>query len=328
MLTGTALGLYPESLSDILPSFTMTFDELSIMLNIGDQVKVKVLYKTNDNAYRVVNEFGEVGILIVKGDLNVRKEFISVWVKSVNKSKKYVYVNSYFGKFDISKGIAMKYVEAIDRMFHEKMSLTSDNISDLKGMCNRCIKTDQWDWYTTWDFMGRPEKEVLHSFVSESIDLRNLVRCQDYTSVDSFREKYLYLLTRIRYRLSHVIDLTPEDIDLSPSGFPQESWCQLLFSSREYIKITMNFYQNSHVYLSMYLFSTIENEYLARLVKPFQHDLFNEIPMGDLVDSKSKYYLTEQVLTGQRPFTLGSIKFIHAFVENSKHFDKSKVIIK
>ena len=56
-------------------------------------------------------------------------------------------------------------------------------LSDFKGMCNRCVKQDQWDWFTVYSAFGSPEVSRLKLIVSAIPALRNALRSEDVRSM-------------------------------------------------------------------------------------------------------------------------------------------------
>lgn len=99
-----------------------------------------------------------------------------------------------FGTADISKKNLKSYRFAISSMFSDYLSLSADDVSCLKGMCNRCIKHDQDDWKTTFEYLGHPELKTLRSFVSDAGLLRDSIRAGTFGDVIPFREKYSDML--------------------------------------------------------------------------------------------------------------------------------------
>lgn len=47
------------------------------------------------------------------------------------------------------------------------------SISEVKGLFNRCVRQDQWDWFTVWDRLGLPERVRLQRMVTDLAALRN-----------------------------------------------------------------------------------------------------------------------------------------------------------
>jgi hypothetical protein len=89
-----------------------------------------------------------LGILQIKGKLKILKDGTVKCLAAFNMDKKtdvYLYGNAYFGKFSISQGITDRYINILRKLYDNPETLIADDISCLKGMCNRCLKKDQWD---------------------------------------------------------------------------------------------------------------------------------------------------------------------------------------
>lgn len=56
-------------------------------------------------------------------------------------------------------------------------------LSDFKGMCNRCVKQDQWDWFTVYSAFGSPEVSRLKVIASVIPTLRSALRDEDARSM-------------------------------------------------------------------------------------------------------------------------------------------------
>ena len=95
-----------------------------------------------------------------------------------------------FGEQPIPNRIRDVYQQAISKFFGDVTLLTSDEISALKGMCNRCVKHDQSDWRTTYSMIGSPERAVLKQYVDEIVAIRDDIRVGNYSNVIAFRDKY------------------------------------------------------------------------------------------------------------------------------------------
>jgi hypothetical protein len=60
--------------------------------------------------------------------------------------------------------------------------LSPDNISELKGMFNRCVKEDQWDWFSVHAELGNPSKRDMRAIVNGLKNLRTHVLGKDDAS--------------------------------------------------------------------------------------------------------------------------------------------------
>ena len=291
-------------------------------LKVGTQVKVKLSKELGPNRYKVIDQFGNEGLLIVKGNLRIKNNQVSVWVKQIDSRKQmYYYVNSYFGKYSITQNISQKYLTAIDKIFTDPKKLSSDDISTLKGMCNRCLKHDQWDWYTTWEYLGKPHYSELRLFVKKSILIRDQIRENDFSGINGFKDEFINLLTHMRFRLMKKFEISDDEVGHAPANVSSELWSSLSQSSRLSMKIAIRFYQLNHSYLAMYFFSTLEREVNNKYIRPHVESLAH-LERSD----QKKYHIVESILTGKSHFSLGAIKFIHTFINSENACTRSEII--
>jgi cold shock CspA family protein len=52
-------------------------------------------------------------------------------------------------------------------------------LSEAKGMMNRCVREDQWDWFTVFSELGSPSRQVLRQIVSYLVSLRRATLAGD-----------------------------------------------------------------------------------------------------------------------------------------------------
>lgn len=180
-------------------------------MKIGSTIFVQVLDQRSETKFNVINiENSASGILSVLGKLKFQKEnVVKAWVLDIDKKNKTFYCgNSYFGKFSISENITKRYIEALECLFNDQNNIKDTDISTLKGMVNRCLKYDQWDWYTTYQYLGYPEKFYLRQFVSDSINLRNQIRLNDlnYEKIHNILSQKDKLTLGSIYYLGNIID--------------------------------------------------------------------------------------------------------------------------
>jgi cold shock CspA family protein len=62
-----------------------------------------------------------------------------------------------------------------------------DHLSELKGMFNRCLRRDQWDWFTVHTELGRPEHKSMRQIVGALVGLRRAIKDGDAESVERFK---------------------------------------------------------------------------------------------------------------------------------------------
>ena len=135
---------------------------------VGEEAKVRIINMLSESLAEVENtKDGSRGLLRIKGRLKITDEgIVNAWViHGGRRNSQIVYGNSYFGKYSISKGITEKYSDVLLRLLNTPEAINPDDISILKGMVNRCLRRDQWDWYTTYLSLGCPSRGIMKSFV-------------------------------------------------------------------------------------------------------------------------------------------------------------------
>ena len=295
-------------------------------MNEGDMVFVRILERIDNRKALVVEADGEHhGVLNIKGNLKIRTDGrIRAWVMQLNRDGSYTFGNSYFGKFNISKGIADKYVDAIKRLYDNPDSVKDSDFSLLKGMCNRCLKKDQWDWFTTYKYLGYPGRDELRNFVNDAVVQRNKLRNGDSSGVRGFRSKYHFMLGSIMFHLSEGIEVDDHDVDVPIPSFKLAQWQLLSFESRKNLKIAERVYQKSSRYILMHYFVTLEQELIKHYVQPFISARKHTQEHGQCFGEK--YQRTHNILIGKSPFTLGSVRFFGKFVANADACAQSDAI--
>jgi|688.fasta_scaffold185088_3 hypothetical protein len=69
-----------------------------------------------------------------------------------------------FGMAPISANMQARYDDAIQAFLNlidanlKREEIDLDHISQLKGMFNRCVRKDQWDWFSVYTELGNPPK--------------------------------------------------------------------------------------------------------------------------------------------------------------------------
>jgi len=61
------------------------------------------------------------------------------------------------------------------------------HLSELKGMFNRCLRQNQWDWFTVFTELGRPEPKSMRQIVSALAGLRRAIKDGDTESLEHSR---------------------------------------------------------------------------------------------------------------------------------------------
>lgn len=99
-----------------------------------------------------------------------------------------------FGMAPISKRMRRRYDDAVQHLSDiltgnlDIGEVVPELLSDAKGMVNRCVREDQWDWFTVFTELGSPPQQVLRQIASHIIPLRRAALSGDeITFVESKR---------------------------------------------------------------------------------------------------------------------------------------------
>lgn len=122
-----------------------------------------------------------------------------------------------FGSAPISSRMRKRYDDAVQHLTDILMGNLSlqeaepDLISEAKGMANRCILQDQWDWFSVFSEFGAPPIWNLKLIVKELIPLRKAVINEDENSYSRCIKKlvnsnFLHLLDTYQNGLQNQFD--------------------------------------------------------------------------------------------------------------------------
>ena len=98
-----------------------------------------------------------------------------------------------FGMADLSATMSRRFNTAVDiasLFLDNKISpqeVELEAISELKGMFNRSLRKDQWNWFTVYDRLGYPPKNEIRYIVSQLDRLRKSLKDRDFERALSIR---------------------------------------------------------------------------------------------------------------------------------------------
>lgn len=169
-----------------------------------------------------------------------------------------------------------KFVEGIDG-FDSKNLL--DDISWVKGIFNRIIKQDQWDWFTVYMYLDYPTYSNIKGIVSNLSALRSAIKksddrigkislqqlknknfieyCDNYLTFninEETNEEYLYILSRREERDILKIGMTTRNIQIRVNEINSATGILYPYSARKVFKVKncRNVEKEVHNLLSKY----------------------------------------------------------------------------
>lgn len=111
------------------------------------------------------------------------------WVYRTNSvENKYWVSDSNFGRMPISDRLRPRYIRAARAMLGVLASTSScddsilDDLSEMKGIFNRCRKKDQWDWLTLYHYLEAPPSGLLEYGALQLYELRRTIRRREEQS--------------------------------------------------------------------------------------------------------------------------------------------------
>ncbi|WP_338752908.1 hypothetical protein [Bacillus sp. FJAT-52991] len=87
-----------------------------------------------------------------------------------------------FGMAPLKSKMEYEYKKAVYSVYKILTGIVSanemdlDDISKLKGLINRCLRQDQWDWFTVYAKFGEPNPQILKSIPHFLTKLRRAVK--------------------------------------------------------------------------------------------------------------------------------------------------------
>jgi len=109
-----------------------------------------------------------------------KEESIEGWIFDIDKNNKEIrYTTDSFGRADLHT-LRDAHINAADYVAYLVLTNVSDSseveldqVSHAKGLLSRCIRKDQWDWYTVYRLLGKPPSRKLHQGQQALSQLRN-----------------------------------------------------------------------------------------------------------------------------------------------------------
>lgn len=98
-----------------------------------------------------------------------------------------------FGMAPISAGMQARYDDGVQtgldvlegNLLPDEVNL--EHLSDLKGMFNRCLRQDQWDWFSVFTDLGEPRHEDLKVLGYRVGRLRQGLKAREEAEIDQWK---------------------------------------------------------------------------------------------------------------------------------------------
>lgn len=115
------------------------------------------------------------------------------WTFDIDLNKKEITVTTdSFGRADMHT-LKNRHIEAADHVAYLVLSDIShsskvdlDQVSHAKGLLSRCVRKDQWDWYTIYKLLGKPPERTLHQGRHALSKLRTAAQKNNHSGVQQY----------------------------------------------------------------------------------------------------------------------------------------------
>ena len=195
-------------------------------LNIGEEFLVEIVQPDGPQKWRVrpQNTSPSVDSMTLRtrdSRLYERGDLVSAWLID-QRPTGLILSDSDFGRLPISDRMRPRYIRALTSLEGGLRSdslddLKADEISEMKGMFNRCIRRDQWDWLNVYLALGRPPRSTMQMAASTLGALSRAIRSKNHREAEHNLDvlKSQSLLNCVQSGLSQIRRSTPR-LPLAP----------------------------------------------------------------------------------------------------------------
>lgn len=169
-----------------------------------------------------------------------------------------------FGHAPLKKETEYKNRKAIILLYKnlkdEDATIDLDAISLVKGLLNRCLRKDQWDWFTVYTLFGRPELNQLKKIVPLLTSYRTAIKNDELLKAEEIKKKlieqdildlfkvylrkkevkltgYIYILSRREEPNILKIGMTTRDVGVRLKEINSATGVLVPYSIREIFKV-------------------------------------------------------------------------------------------
>ena len=170
------------------------------------------------------------------------------WVYDVKAHDLVLLSDSEFGRLPISDRMRPRYIQAIHSVLkaltatEEISSIVPEHVSEVKGLLNRCVRKDQWDWFTVYDALGKPPISTIRQSAQILGELAKAYKAGDY---DSVKQSISFLVnqkinTILERGLKYILANSPRlnkatTFDVGNQGLDEGKWASDANAADPYI---------------------------------------------------------------------------------------------
>ena len=171
--------------------------EMMTLPKIGDELVARITEPASTNEWKadciILPKEWTAELRSRSGKLYEPGDEDLYWVYGIVLERKLILLSdSQFGRLPISDRMRPRYIHAIRSALHvltypqDAESVSPEDLSEVKGMFNRCIRKDQWDWLTVYRVLDRPSFSILQKTVSYFGSLNRAVRQQKAEEINRY----------------------------------------------------------------------------------------------------------------------------------------------
>lgn len=159
-------------------------------MKVGDDVVGTLLEPLSENTWRVrCAEFPADAPAVLNsrsGKLYQAGDEERLWIYDIqHPALAFRLSDSGFGRLPISDRMRPRYIRSLQSVISLLSSpehndpIDPSDLSEVKGILNRCVRKDQCDWLTVYDALGRPHLSMLRKAATALGYLARAYRNQD-----------------------------------------------------------------------------------------------------------------------------------------------------
>ncbi len=134
-----------------------------------------------------------ISVTVPQDDPVSSGDTVEGWIFDIDKHSQEITVTTdSFGRADLHS-LKDRHIEAADHVAYivltdvsKSSEVNLDQVSHAKGLLSRCVRKDQWDWYTVYKLLGKPPEKQLHQGRQALSQLRNAAKEGDDRKVQQY----------------------------------------------------------------------------------------------------------------------------------------------
>lgn len=134
---------------------------------LGKTIQCNILTKISNDSFEVFSHSLSNSKLILKThstQLYQSNDIVETWVFKIFKDTIFL-SDSNFGRLPASDRMRPRYIKSINNILslrkNNLYNISPDDFSEIKGIFNRCLRKDQWDWFSIYSALNFPPEELL-----------------------------------------------------------------------------------------------------------------------------------------------------------------------